>query len=188
MSDSDLPPIPPAATVPPTPTPTPTPPNPPAARRPRGLQIALALSLMANLAVAGVVAGAVMRHDRDGMRGTAISDSGLGIFLDAMSPRDRRALGRDLVQNAPAFRQNRAALREAFDRFLAALRADPFDPQALRVAAEGQQAMLRDRQDIGRDLLIARIEAMSPAERARFADALDRALRHGARPPIPAND
>jgi hypothetical protein len=166
---SDLPPVPPAPPVPPPPA------------RSRALRIALAVSLTVNLLILGLVLGAAFRHDRDGRRDSALADVGFNPFVGALPPGERMELGRALVARAGDLRQNREALRQEFDALLALLRAEPFDLAAVRASVEAQQARLKERQDMGRDLLFERLAEMTPAQRAAFADALESALRRGPR-------
>jgi hypothetical protein len=149
----------------------------------RVLRIALVLSLAANLLILGLILGASFSRDRDrdGRRDHAMADIGFNPFIMALPADDRRALGAALVGRAGDLRQNRAELRRQFETLLTTLRSEPFDTAAAAAAVAAQQARLSDRQDIGRELLIDRLEAMAPAERAAYADALEQAVRHGRR-------
>lgn len=160
----------------------PTPPAPQTVPRSgRGLRIALAVSLTLNLLVAGLVVGAWLGGDRDRRPDTALSDIGFGPFIAALPGNERRALGKALIERAGNLRQNREELRRQFDALLGALRAEPFRIEAVQQAIAAQQARLKERAQIGEALLYQRIEAMSPAERAAFADALEHGLRRGPR-------
>jgi hypothetical protein len=59
------------------------------------------------------------------------------------------------------------------------LRADPFDAEALRNVVANQGDRMAARLALGQDLILARIAAMTPAERAAFADRLERRLERG---------
>jgi len=126
------------------------------------LRVVFALSLGLNLLVAGVVAGAWWRgapHDGPRAGGPA------ALYL-ALPREERRAL--------------RAELRGTIDRdslhlrapLMAALRADPFDPGALAATLAAQSDALAQAQTRMRALWLDRIAAMSPAERAAYADRL----------------
>jgi uncharacterized membrane protein len=153
----------------------------PPARPRRLVRWALAISLALNLLIVGLVLGAVFGRDRDGRRDSALEDIGFNPFVAALPASERLALGRALVDRAGDFRQNREALRGEFDRLIALLRAEPFDLEAVRASVEAQQARLKERQDLGRDLLFERLAAMTSEQRAAFADALERGLRWGPR-------
>jgi uncharacterized membrane protein len=140
---------------------------------------AFLVSLALNLLVAGMIVGWV--GNKRGPAGTddRRADSLIGTpFIRALPPEDRRTLGRELQANRTALRENRDALRARLDTLLAALRADPFDPDAVRQVLAEQRSTALERQDIGEELLIARLAAMTPKARRDYADRLNQALRH----------
>jgi uncharacterized membrane protein len=143
-------------------------------------RIVLFASLALNLLVAGLVGGAILRHDRYG-DGAPLRDLGYGPFGAALSMSDRHVLTRELVGRAGDLRVNRDDIRRQFAEMLAALRAKPFDPGALQALVGQQRSKLEERQAIGQQLLLERIEAMSDDERAAFADRLERNLRRAGR-------
>jgi hypothetical protein len=61
---------------------------------------------------------------------------------------------------------------------LTALRTEPFDPEALSSLMSAQGERIRSRAEAGREVMVEQIGKMTPRERARFADALERGLRH----------
>ena len=149
----------------------------------RGLpwgRIVLFASLALNLLVVGLVAGAMLRHDRFDSH-PPLRDLGYGPFGEALSPTDRRALARGLIGHAGDLQANRDDIRRQFAEMLAVLRARPFDAKALAALVQNQQIKLKERQAIGQTLLLDRIEAMSDEERAAFADRLEQNLRRAAR-------
>lgn len=159
--------------VPPVP---PAPPVPPVPSR-KGLRIALGISVALNLLVAGLVAGAVLR-DGD-PRARMVRDLDFGPFTEALSPRDRDALRREFVARAPEMRDVRRAMRDDLETFLTVLRSEPFDAAALAVVMDNQDGRMARRVELGQELLLERLAAMSPDERAAFADRLERRLRRG---------
>jgi uncharacterized membrane protein len=153
--------------------------------RRRWPKVLLVVSLTLNMLVLAAVAGAVLRDGRDGRddrRGppqdrVMLREGGFGPFFDAM-PRDARR------QMADAFRESghakgpdRAALAADFRDFVAALRAEPFVPDALDAVLDAQHARAQERIRTGRQILVEQIAGMSPAERAAFADALEDRFR-----------
>ena len=70
-------------------------------------------------------------------------------------------------------------MRESFEATLTLLRADPFDPDALRARMQEQNDFIARRQTLSRDLLVTRLSEMTPAERSAFADRLETTLRRG---------
>jgi uncharacterized membrane protein len=149
----------------------------------RWLKVALVLSLALNLLVAGVILGAVLRHDRDGgrmdRRAEATRDFVRSPFLGALEPADRRAVGRDLMRAEGSIRENRADLRARFERLLAAIRTEPFDRAAVESILAEQRAAGARRLEIAEAAVLDRLAAMTPAARAAYADRLDRSLRRG---------
>jgi uncharacterized membrane protein len=132
-------------------------------------------SLALNLAVVGMLGGALVSgRFGDGPQGRV--DLGLGPFARAMADDDRRAIGRQLRQ----MRDLRAAdLRAPVQAMAAALRADPFDPAQLAALMAAQADALAQVQGRAQSVVLARIAAMTPAQRADFADRLEQELRHG---------
>ncbi len=150
---------------------------PPPAPRGRGLQIALGISVALNLLIVGVVAGALMREGDP--RARVVRDLDFGPFTEALSPPDREALRREFVARSPGMRDIRREIRGDLETFLAVLRSEPFDAAALQAVMDNQQSRMSRRIDLGRELLLERLAAMSGQERAEFADRLERRLRRG---------
>lgn len=155
----------------------------PTARTPRWIRLLLAVSLGLNLLVAGAFLGAALgRHgpwDHDATRGGMPREFGRTPFLSALSEEDRRAVGRALMREAGPLRENRADLRDRFERLLAALRAEPFDREAVAGLLAAQRAGGAARLDIAERVLLDRLGAMEPEERRAYAERLDRSLRRG---------
>lgn len=155
--------------------PTPTP-----AKQRRWLMPLLILSLGVNLMVAGIVAGSWLSPDGPRKRddGQRAVRGVLGEpFFRALPDDQRREMAREVLGDRERFREGREALRERFENFLAALRAETFDRAELeRLLADQRQAAVR-RQDFGEALLLDRLEAMTQAERAAYADALENRLK-----------
>ena len=157
----------------------PAPPPAPSQKSLRGLRIALGVSVALNLLVAGVVAGAILREG--GPRDRMVRDLDLGPFTEALSQEDRAALRRDFVARMPELGEARRAMRAEFRDLLVLLRADPFDPEAMREVLAGQRARMQERIDLGQELLLQRLSAMTPEARQAFADRLEDRLRRGSR-------
>lgn len=154
-------------------------PDPP--KRRRWMIPLLVASLAVNLIVVGIVIGALLSPDGP-RRGGDGQRSVRGVvgepFFRALPEDARREMVRDLMANRDRARENRAALRQRFEAFLAALRSDPFDAAEVgRLLGEQRGAAVR-RQELGEELLLKRLEAMSAEERAAYADALEDRLRN----------
>lgn len=144
------------------------------------VKLLLALSLALNLAVAGLAAGAWMKGTARGMP----RDLSFGPFSEALSRDDRRALRSALIERAPDFRASREVARAEFATLVAALRAQPFDPDALRAALAAIEQRNSDRLEMGRSLIEARLIEMSDEDRRAFADRLEKGM-HGRSRPAP---
>ncbi len=156
-------------------------------RRWTGMRVMLAVSLALNLLVVGAVAGALWSGggpgriggiDPDGRRGP-LREIGNAPFVRALEPADRRALLTALRDEGATLRQNRAALRRSFQALVAALRADPFDPDALQRLFDNQRDAAQIQQRTGERLILERLSAMTQDQRAAYADRLDAALKRG---------
>lgn len=147
------------------------------ARAGRGLRIALGVSLALNLLVVGVVAGAFLREG--GPRDRMVRDLDLGPLTDAFRAEDRMAMRREFIRRMPALRDMRDAMQQDFGALLAVLRREPFDRAAAQGVLENQRQRMQERVDLGQELILDRLAAMSPEARAGFADQLERRLRRG---------
>ncbi len=151
----------------------------PPLRSGRGLRIALAVSVALNLAVAGLVIGVVLKGPP--MPPMALRDLGFGIFASALTDADRRALRDAFMARKPDLRAERRAMRADLSAVSAALRADPFAPDGLQDALERGAARTLDLLNVGQDLLIDHVLAMTPEARHALADRLDAAIVRGPR-------
>ena len=148
------------------------------AKAPRWMKAALAISVALNLAIVGLVVGAVVK-DGPPMRRELVRDLSFGPLTEAFSTEDRMALRRAFLEAAPDFRDQRRMIRADVEAMLTLLRAEPFDGAALETLLEQQQARNLSRFDLGQDLIIERLAAMTPADRAAFADRLQDSLSRG---------
>lgn len=160
------------------------PPAPPVVvrRTPGWVRILLFLSLALNLAVFGVVAGAIMkRHAPPGM--APPRDGATALYLRALPDDQRAAFDEGMRREGGRFRIDRATLRAEINATLDVLRADPFDAEAFSQRIADQRRTLSERVSSGDRLLMERLVAMSPDERRAYADRLqtfvDRFARHG---------
>ena len=153
--------------------------EPNAKRRWPWVKITLVLSLALNLLIVGLVAGAIFGAKPGS--GPGLRDIGLGPFFSALPREDKREITAEMKAQAGSFRENRAALREQFRAFLAAIQADPFDRAEVERLIAAQRDHIGARQALGQSLLLDRLESMTVAERAAYAEALSHALRRGAR-------
>lgn len=144
----------------------------------RGVKVALAISVALNLAVAGLAVGAWLGGG--GHRGMP-REMSFGPFSEALDDSDRRAIRRALLERMGEFRASRTEARAEFEALLATLRADPFDPAALKAALVAIESRNAERLELGRTLIETRLIEMSTTDRQRFADRLEKGLRRGGR-------
>ena len=144
----------------------------------RWLYPLLFASLALNLLIAGIVVGWMASHGQDRRPDFGPVRGLVGEpFLRALPDDQRRAMLRDVMREAPRIRESREGLRARFEAFLSALRADPYDPNAVAGLLKDQRAAALRRQDIGERLLLERLEAMTPEQREDYASALERSFR-----------
>ncbi len=151
----------------------------------------LAVSLAANLLVAGIVAGIFLRQLSSGgaageaapgraaeaVREMPLREFGYGLFARALPPPDQRRLARAAEQRRQELAANRRALRGQLREVLAALRDEPFDMGRLREALAGVDALVSERHRTARRLLLEHVETMDPQARAAYARRLEQLLR-----------
>ncbi len=133
----------------------------------------LVLSLGLNLLIAGLAIGAFWR---DGP-GRGSRDFGFGPMSQAMNHEDRMALRDAFLERHPDARSDRRAMRAHFETLIAALRAEPFDEAALETAVAAITTRNAELLATGQSLMTDHLKQMSAAERAGFADRLEKGLR-----------
>ena len=146
----------------------------PPGRMSRGWRIVLVVSLALNLAVAGMMAGALFSgHHPTGPTGTRSPGTlGFGPFTGALSREDREALRTAYAGRGPTIRELREAARQEAEAMAAALRAMPFEPAAVAALLDTQRGRADERFRLGQTLLIERIAAMTPEAREALAARL----------------
>ncbi|MBV1867385.1 MAG: periplasmic heavy metal sensor [Marinosulfonomonas sp.] len=138
-------------------------------------------SLAINLLIVGMVAGAVFRNSGEATERQLLRDMGFGFFGAALTQDDRRVIGRAMAKRSDDLRANRKDFRAQMAQFLDALRAIPFDSEAVQAHSTGLQSKIAERQAVGQNALLDRIAAMSDQERAVFAKRLERSMKRGPR-------
>jgi uncharacterized membrane protein len=145
------------------------------------LRWALVASLAVNFAVAGMVIGA--RFHNDGPRGGFARELNFGAFTEALSHEDRDKLRAAVMAKAPDMRAARRQMREDMAAVLTALRATPFDANALEAALSVQNRRMASQLELGQGLLREFLLSMSAEARSAFADRLEDRLRRGGDKP-----
>lgn len=138
----------------------------------RGMRIALILSLTLNLLILGIMGGAMLAHGgRDDPR--RVRDIGFGPYTDALSPEDRKALRDAFLKAKPDFRASREEARSDVAALAAAIRAEPYDRGAVEAVMASQAARIEDRLQLGRGLLLDRLDAMGAEARTALAERME---------------
>lgn len=143
----------------------------------KATRLVLALSLAANLAVVGFVAGhALVGRGHPGMSG----DLAFGPFTEALGQHDRRALRDALFARAPDMRDAHMRMSQDLVGLVTALRAEPFDPAALDAALAVQSHRMTANLGMAHGVLRDFLIAMTPEARVAFAARLaDRVTPQG---------
>lgn len=144
---------------------------------PRWMRIALAVSLALNLLVVGIVVGAITMHGRHDRERRIARDVAAAPFVMALDDADRRAVIDELRSETGSLRENRRLIRARFGALLEALRAESFDRGTVETLLAEQRGAATVRQEVGERIFLDRLERMSAAERAAFADRLERSIR-----------
>lgn len=145
-------------------------------RAARGWKIVLALSLAVNLAIVGLVAGAMIgAGPRGGGADTHLRSLGLGPFATAFARDDRAELAARMDRGA--LRAERRALGESLSALRQVLAREPFDRDQADAALRQSRLAAQALQAIGHAAVLDQIAAMDATERAALALRLDRALR-----------
>jgi uncharacterized membrane protein len=166
---------------------TPVSPAPP--RRRFWWRLLLAVSLALNLLVLGALAGAGYRHyagDAPGLRHPAPELRSYATPYVRALPRDAQRALHDALRRAGGAPPSRAERRALYERMLRALRAETLDLAEVKSILQTQRDAVLRVQGSAQDIWLAQISEMSAAERADYADHLERHLRaqrRGRRPP-----
>ncbi len=138
---------------------------------PRWVKIALIVSVAVNLGIAGVIGGAALRAPE--IRHNKVeAPEGVAMLARAMPPAHQRELREELRNRRGDLRPDREELRSLRDRFIVALRAEPFDIDAVNAVFADQRAMLSKLTAAGHESVIEQIEKMSQKDRERYIQRL----------------
>lgn len=140
----------------------------------RRLKILLGLSVALNLAFVGLLAGAFLRHDPVAGRGGPQAYA--WPYMAALDREDRRAMFRALRQERKATFPERGSRRAMYEDVVQAMRADPFDAQALKAAVDRQAGIGVAFQQSARAAWLELVADMSDAERADYAQGVEETL------------
>lgn len=147
--------------------------TPPKTRAPLWMRALLVLSLALNLLVAGVVAGGLtgrLRHPPP-----PLGEVSLGAFTPALTQDDRKAIRDSAAREGLSMREAMRTARAEQAAIIAALRAEPWDREAIVGLMAQIQSRASARLGLGGRLVLERLDAMSPGERKGLADRMEAA-------------
>lgn len=147
--------------------------------KPRGtrqwVRVLLFASLALNLMVVGLAAGLIWRGPPDHRAPSQSRDQSMP-YTRALERDDQRALRRQLRDAFSGAPHDRGNLARAYRRSVDLLRADPFDPDALRANLDAQSLNALSRLKTGQKVLADYLASMSPSQRAAYADRLEQEI------------
>ncbi len=154
------------------------------------MKMLLIASLAVNVLVAGMTVGGYLAADRDPPpRQPGPPDMALGPLGSAFSREDRAAMLREAEKAGADLGMMRANLRQDTQSLLTALTATPWDPDRVRQALADMRGRTERRAELGEQVIIDRLSAMSAADRLAYAEKLrarfDHMLSHGPEPEPP---
>ena len=146
-------------------------------RVPRWMQILLVVSLALNVLIVGAIGGAVLSKEKWHHHGPHAKGGG-GPLTRALSPEDRRSIGRQMHAALRDLGETREERRVEFQGLLSDLRSEPFDAEPVRQRMDRLHSGFAEKFQLGQQLLLERLEVMTPEARAAYADRLEEVLRH----------
>ncbi|MEM1236834.1 MAG: periplasmic heavy metal sensor [Pseudomonadota bacterium] len=144
----------------------------------RAGKVLLYVSLALNLAVAGLVVGAVaLGSDRArDKRPPTVAESGLRPIMHALSGDDRRGIARQIRSELRRDGRSREEMRTLMQEFVDALGSEPYDPTRIEALLAAQRSEANIRLDSAGRALLERVNAMSAEERIGFSQRLAQEL------------
>ncbi len=149
------------------------------ARINRWLAIGLFVSVALNLFVAGLIMGGPFRDGPPDRRGPDMLPSPR-MFIEAFGREDGRKVMRTLRDEIPDLRGKFRQAGEARRGVVAAMSADPYDPEALEAAFTAARAAHVELAESIQKPLTEVLADLTPEQRAKFADEFRRP-RHDRR-------
>ncbi|MGH1415439.1 MAG: periplasmic heavy metal sensor [Pelagimonas sp.] len=140
----------------------------------RRLRVVLFVSLALNLVVVGLVAGLAFKGGPP-TRGVSRSADPVMPYSRAFTEDQRKELRGALRRSfAPSDRERSGeGMAESYREAVQVLREDPFDRARLEIVINRQRALAEKRHGNGNGILGQYLDAMTPADRAAYADRLE---------------
>jgi len=139
-------------------------------------KIVLALSLALNVAVIGLIGGAVAR-DKVGGRPPSGFEFGAGPLGRALSQDDRRELGRSIRERVDFGSEGRPTPRRTIREIQSILREENLDVAKLQSVLDRSVTRAKTFQSAAQAALIEHISQMTVEERQAYADRLSHRQR-----------
>lgn len=139
----------------------------PKSSTPRWFKFVLIISLALNLGIAGILVGTALRAPET-RRSHVESPEGVAMLARAMPHAHQRELRETLRTQRDDLRPDRQELQNLRQRFVAALRAEPFDIDAVSETFTAQRLVLDQLTASGHAAVIEQIEKMTPEERENY--------------------
>ena len=149
-----------------------------AGKTPRGVKIALAVSVALNLGVAGLVAGLAL-HGGPGHGDRMGRDLGFGPFDAVFLPEDRAGLRKAIVGKIGDFRTMWQQMQGDMTALLNAMRSDPYDAAAVSAAFDAQAQHLTDKVTLGNGVVRDYVLALTPEARLALAGRMQQVMQDG---------
>lgn len=150
----------------------------PTSTTPRWIKVTLAISLAANLGIAGLVGGAMLRPMTIPTNHVGAPD-GISFLARAMPQSHQRDLRSTLRDKQGELSHDRDSIRNLRDRFIASLSGDPFNIAEVNAVLSDQRDTLSGLTEEGHVAIVEQIESMSAADRTEYIEN----LRRPPRPP-----
>ena len=140
----------------------------------RAGKVLLYVSLALNLAIAGIVIGAVVlgsdrAHDRGPPSGGEV---GLRPVMQALSPEDRRSMVREVRKELRPLGRSRAEMRALMEDFVGAIAAVPYDHARVEALVKAQTDEAEIRLDVASGVFLKRLAGLTDEERLEFSERL----------------
>lgn len=142
---------------------------------PTWVKLLLILSLAANIAVVGLILG-------HGMRGKEqVAGNRQVHWIVKLMPEDRREFVEKMFdERRDELRATSANRRRDMRALVTALRAEPFSPETVVSEMRKRRESRDSRNEIIQSTLVEVLTALTPVERAAFADNLEEQLKRRA--------
>jgi len=146
-------------------------------------KVALVASLSVNVLIAGLAIG-TFANVKKGNNFVRTGEAS-GAYTFALSPKDRREIGKNMMSHFKEMGRDRDALQAEYQRMITVVTAEPFDRDAAQDVLGNQAEFANARRVAAEGLLLDQLESMTVEERLRFAERLQEGVKRRPRPPRP---